>query len=209
MTKILIIIVVAAVVVALLKIFKTNSTEERHNNTRPNTSLKSTEFVENDKIVVIKNVDFKVYQKVIAEFCNIYNQESYRARVRFYAFENECVVMFPYDIDFVCFCFFINYVKYGFEIPQNPKPDVKAWCSTKSGEEWIKNDIANRKVMLSIPDWDEEYDNVYLTSEDNIGYMMGFAVGEESKKLNRPAFEYQKNNFDISKLQNAQFVDFE
>lgn len=152
MIKVLIVIVVAVVVVFLLKRKKNNSTDEYHNNKRPDASLKSTKFVENDKIVIIKHTDSKVYQKAITEFCNIYNQENYRVGIKFYIFEDEFIAIFPYDIDFVAFCFFINYMKYG---------------------------------------------------------MMGFAMGEESKKLDRPAFMYQKNNFDMSKLQNSQFIEFE
>jgi len=206
MVKILIITVIIAVVVIM---FRNNSKNGKQKDKRPDISLKSTKLVENDKIVIIKHTDLAVYQKVVADFCNTYNKEKYRARIRLYTFKNECVAVFPYDMDFVCFCFFVNYMKYGYGISQEPKPDVKAWCSTKSGEEWIKNDIANKKVMLSIPDWDKEYDNVYLTSEDNVGYMMGFAIGYESRKLDRPAFEYQTNKFDMNNLQNAQFIDFE
>ena len=54
----------------------------------------------------------------------------------------------------------------------------------------LLNEIVNKKVMLFIPSDDEDYDNVYLTTSENIGYKMGFAMGEEKQKLSSPRQTY-------------------
>ena len=70
------------------------------------------------------------------------------------------------------------------------KPTIKAWTSTKQNDNWMTNEIVNKNVMLFIPGDDQDYDNVYLTTSDNIGYKMGFALGEEKQKLNNPRQPY-------------------
>jgi len=92
----------------------------------------------------------------------------------------------------------VNYLNYpeGFK---NYHPEVKAWYTARAGDEWITNEIAGKKVMIFIPEWDEEYDNVYLTTIDNTGYKMGFAAGDHHKRLNEPALKYSENPIDINK----------
>jgi hypothetical protein len=121
------------------------------------------------------------------------------------------VITFPYDIDFERYCYFINYLEKAHELCIKPdyKPDVKAWCSTKIGDAWMKDDLVNKKVMIYIPDWDEELDNVYLTTQDNIGYKMGFAIGEASQKLNRPVKRFEDNPIQLTRLMDKEKIDFE
>lgn len=52
--------------------------------------------------------------------------------------------------------------------------------------------------MLFVSDNDTEYDNIFLTTSDNIGYKLGFAMGEEKQLLNRPEKSYVKQPIDIS-----------
>ena len=63
--------------------------------------------------------------------------------------------------------------------------------------------------MIFIPKWDEEHDNVYLTTEDNLGFKMGFGLGEAHQKLDRPALSYMKNPIDFNKLENKVKINFE
>jgi len=119
---------------------------------------------------------------------------------------NEFAVTFPYDIDFVHYCFFVNYLKYPNDIFY--KADIKAWTTTRPGDDWMTKEIVNKKVMLFVPDDDTEYDNVYLTTEDNIGYKMGFAVGETSQRLDEPKMKYRKPPLEIRDLSGKQSFMF-
>ncbi|MDP4203057.1 MAG: hypothetical protein Q8861_10195 [Bacteroidota bacterium] len=193
-----ILVIIGAIIIALLL----KSCVSKNNNKNENrTSIKDLpkEKVENDKVVLIENVNLGEVKKAIEQFCNNYNQEDYRALpLLTIVSENKFVVTFPYDIDFVTYCFFVNYMYYPNDISY--KPTIKAWATTKSTDLWIKGDIANKKVMLYIPADDKDFDNVYLTTSNNIGYKMGFAMGEESQRLDAPKQKYSEQvNFDNSK----------
>lgn len=62
--------------------------------------------------------------------------------------------------------------------------------------------------MIFIPDWDDEHDNEYLTTQDNIAYKMGFALGHTSQKLDRPVKRFEESPIDLSKLSDREIIDF-
>jgi len=139
--------------------------------------------IENDKIILVENVSLDDLKKAIQQFCNSYNQDNFKALPSLSIVSgNRFIVTFPYDIDFDIYCYFVNYLYYPEDIAC--KPVIKAWTTTKTSDKWMKDDIVNKKVMLYIPDDDKDYDNVYLTTSDNIEYKMGFALGRSVKKLN-------------------------
>lgn len=119
---------------------------------------------------------------------------------------NKFAVTFPYDIDFDTFCFAVNYLEYPTDIKWNA--DVRAWATTKSNDEWITEKSANKKVMLYISAFDKEYDNVFLTTQDNIGYKLGFAGGKEIKLLDTPEKSYEVQAIEINDIAKLKFEDF-
>ena len=165
------------------------SNNNRKNKSRPKNAEIPTEKIQNDKIVLIENVKSEDLKNAIQKFCNNYNQENLTVLPLLTIFsENKFVITFPYDTDFGTYCYFINYMYYPNDIFH--KPIIKAWTSTKQNDDWMTNEIVNKNVMLFIPSDDKDYDNVYLTTSDNIGYKMGFAMGEEKQKLNNPRQTY-------------------
>jgi hypothetical protein len=86
--------------------------------------------------------------------------------------------------------------------------DVTAWTTTKSSDALKTENAANKKAMLFIPTDDTEHDNVYLTTRDNIGYKIGFAMGKERQLLDTPKKRYVEPNIEISELTNNEFEDF-
>ncbi len=62
--------------------------------------------------------------------------------------------------------------------------------------------------MLFVSDFDTEYNNVFLTTSDNIGYKLGFAMGEEKQPLNSPEKSYIKPPINISELDTNESIDF-
>ena len=87
-------------------------------------------------------------------------------------------------------------------------PNVIAWATTKQGDTWIKESAANKKVMLFVPEDDNEHDNVFLTTADNIGYKLGFAVGENFQPLDTPKKIFAAPTIDISNLTGKQMEEF-
>lgn len=171
----------------LLKSCISNNNSKNEN--RPRNVKVPTKKVQNDKIVLVENIDLEDLKSAIQKFCNNYNQESLTALPLLTIIsEKKFVVTFPYDTDFATYCYFVNYMYYPNDIIY--KPTIKAWTSTKQNDDWMTNEIVNKKVMLYIPSDDKDYDNVFLTTSDNIGYKMGFAMGEEKQKLNNPRQTY-------------------
>jgi hypothetical protein len=165
------------------------SNNNSKNESRPKNAEIPTEKIQNDKIVLIENIKLDDLKSAIQKFCNNYNQEGLRALPLLSVLsENKFVITFPFDTDFETYCYFVNYIYYPNDIIY--KPTIKAWTSTKQNDSWMTNEIVNKKVMLYIPSDDKDYDNVYLTTSDNIGYKMGFAMGEEKEKLNNPRQTY-------------------
>jgi hypothetical protein len=174
---------------------------------RPSDSSKPTDLKENDKLIVIKNVTHQDIGQVLIKFCNIYNKEDYAAQPRLFQINpTTYVVTFPYDIDFDLFCFAVNFLKYPIDIKWNA--EVRAWATTKQGDPWITEKSVNKTVMLYLADDDKEYDNVFLTTQDNIGYKLGFAMGEEKQLLNTAKESYLEPDLSYTNLKDLKFEDF-
>jgi hypothetical protein len=141
----------------------------------------------NDKIVIVKNIDLEQLRKAIIDFCNLYNQNNFTALPRLFTSSNNTfVITFPYDIDFITYCFFVNYITYPIDIHYEAK--VKAWTTTNSKDDWMNREIAGKKTMLFVPENDTDGDNIYLTTEDNLGYKLCFDNSQQ--RLDFPAQSY-------------------
>ena len=86
--------------------------------------------------------------------------------------------------------------------------NVTGWATTKSSDTWITERSANKKAMLFIPSDDTEHDNVFMKTSDNIGYKLGFAVGEEKQLLDISKKQFSLPTIDISELTDKEYKDF-
>ena len=208
-TTTLIIISVAAI--AMVFVFKNNWTSSGNPNqpgSKPPVTTKPTEKIDNDKIVVVKDVDPAKLKQAIQQFCDNYNQGGYVALPTLHIIsDSHCAITFPYDIDFERFCYFVNFIHYPFDIVYTP--DIKAWTTTKKGDAWMTEQIINKKVMLYIPSDDQEKDNVHLTTSDNLGFIMGFAIGEASQPMNKPRALFENPTVDIENITARETQSFE
>ena len=188
--KTLLIIVGIIVVGFILKsCISYNNNSNNKNKSRPNNDEFPSVKIQNDKVVLIENVKLEDFKNAVQQFCNIYNQENLRVLPLLkILLENKFIVTFPYDIDFEAYCYFVNYIYYPNDIIY--KPTIKAWTSIYQNDNYKTNEIVNEKVILFIPSDDKDYDNVYLTTSKNIGYKMGFSLGEEKQKLKNPRQTY-------------------
>jgi hypothetical protein len=192
---------------ALRTKMKTSEPQPDKDSRRPSQSSLPTQTKQNDKLVIVKGISQSDLKHVLIGFCNMYNKESFQAQPRLTKLtEREFAITFPYDIDFEIFCYFVNYIEYPMELKWTP--DVTAWTTTKSSDTWITEKSANKKVMLFIPKDDTEHDNVYMTTSDNIGYKLGFAMGEEKQLLDTSKKRYVQADLEISELTNKEYEDF-
>ena len=174
---------------------------------RPSQSSLPTQTKQNDKLVIVKGISHSDLERVLTGFCNMYNKKNFQALPRLTKItEREFAITFPHDIDFEIFCYFVNYVTYPMELKWSP--EVTAWTTTKSSDTWITEKAANKKAMLFIPTDDTEHDNVYMTTQDNVGYKLGFAMGEEKQLLDTPKKPYREPEVELSELGNNEFEDF-
>lgn len=207
------VIIVGALIFVVILIFKFGSKTsdlDLSNKTRPGDSHKPTKLIDNDKLILVRKLKLDYLKKAIIQFCNIYNQEAFIALPRLTMLDNQYVITFPYDIDFERFCYFVNYLENAHELCllTDYRPEVKAWCSTQMGDAGMTDDIVNKNVMIYIPDWDEEHDNVYLTTQDNLGYKMGFALGEAHQSIDKPTLTYEVNPIDLYNLTEQEYIDY-
>lgn len=205
-----IIIIGVAVTVVIIKLYFTigKKVKPEKDTSRPSNYNFPTNEKENYKLVIVNNISRTEIDSILTGFCNLYNKESFQVLPRLYTLnEIQFAITFPFDIEFEIYCYFVNYVHYpmGFD----KSFDVKAWETTKQPDGWITEKSAHKKVMLFIPEDDNEHDNVFLTTEDNIGYKLGFAIGKRKQLLETPKKRYSVPIIDINTLTEKESKDFQ
>jgi hypothetical protein len=201
-------IVIIWVIIALL--FKACISGDRLSEdvSRPAADKKPVVEKKNDKLIVVSNVKHDDIKSVLVKFCNIYNKNSYQALPRLAQINaSTFAITFPYDINFTTFCFMVNFMKYPVDV--NWDSQVMAWATAKRSDGWVTDKCIGKKVMLFVADDDREYDNVFLTTRDNIGYKLGFATGKEKQLLDTPKQKFTEPEIDINNLKTLKFEDIE
>ncbi|HEY8930057.1 MAG TPA: hypothetical protein VIM55_12740 [Mucilaginibacter sp.] len=174
---------------------------------RPSDAKLPTTLIDNDKIIVVNNVAHDDIRKALIGLCNSYNQETFSTLPRLWQLlPNSFAITFPYNIDFAGFCFAVNFLEYPADIKWNAK--VRGWATMKLGDDWVTGKSANKHVMLFIAANDKEYDNVFITTEDGIGYKFGFAAGEEKQLLSQPNEIYEHPWVEQDALNGLNYEDF-
>jgi len=204
-----ILIIIGLIIVGLIvKAIIQRGDRNLNNSKRPPESLKPSQYVDNDKMIIVKYASQIDLKTVLDQLCNSYNNETYRVLpiLRQYA-DSIYVITFPFDIDFETFCYVVNYLYY--PIGVNYHPQITAWTTTKLSDSWMRDNLVNKKVMIYIPVEDKECDNVYLTTSDNIGYKMGFAIGEESQLLETPNKNFRVPDIRLEDLNDKESLVFE
>lgn len=166
-----------------------------------------TKEITNDKFVIVEDISENDIKKILQEFCNSYNKETFQAIPRLIKrTDKKFAVTFPYDIKFEIFCYFINYVNYPMGFDRHFKS--VGWTTAKASDTWITEKCVNKNVLLYVSDFDNEYGNVFLTTSDNIGYKLGFARGEEKQLLGRPEKSYVSQPISNRELEGKPYTDF-
>ena len=205
-TPIIIVVFIAALIFFFIKLRKQVPKPDTDSTRPPQHSLPKT-LKENDKLVYITGVTYSDLKAAISGFCNMYNNERFVALPRLFRLsESRFAITFPYDVDFATYCYFINYMYYPMEVTWNAV--ITGWATMKSTDEWVTEKGMNKMVMLFVPDDDTEHDNVYMTTSGNIGYKLGFSIGQEKKLLERPKKNFIPAPVEHAELANTEFDDF-
>jgi len=210
MDSVFFIVVFFILVAMILKYGFRVDDQDINNRHRPNKKTKPVQQDFNDKIVLVKYMQFEYLVQAIHQFCNLYNQDQFIAMPRltnqYYLF----IITFPYNIDFEKFCFFVNYLGNadGLRNKDDYQPNVKAWCTAKSVDTGMTGLILNKKVMLSIPENEAKKDNMYLTTNENVGYTMNISQVGSHIKLEKTPMAYEKIPVNITDFANKKYIDF-
>lgn len=200
-------IVAAVIILALILKACVSGDQLAQDPSRPSEDKKPIVEKDNDKIILVDNANHEDIRKALIAFCNMYNKDAFAALPRLWQLSaTSFTVTFPYDADFATFCFAINYLKY----PSNIKwhSQVRAWATTKPGDDWIPGQAINKECMLFLADDDTEYDNVFLTTKDNIGCKLSFSGGAAKPPLSAPKELYIRQSIAIENLIGHTYEDF-
>lgn len=202
----LFIAVVAIILVIIVRIYfliKKSGFQSTSTTKRPPNNYLPQQLKNNDKLVIIENISTEELQKSIKGFCNRYNGEEYKALPRATDLgNNRFAITFPYDIDFTIYCFFINYMAYPIEFKRTF--NVTGWTAFNNDNK----DAQAMDAIIYIPESDNEYDNVYLTTAESIGYKFSFANTKPKQLSDFPSKSYTKRPFDLKMLEEKNFIDF-
>ncbi len=206
-TLILIFIVLSIVIYFIWTKLMNQKTKPDTDTSRPSDEYLPKQEIPNDKFVISNNITSIEIDSILTGFCNMYNKKTYQAMPRLYKLnDKQFAITFPYDIEFDIFCYFVNYIHYPMEFEKSF--EATGWTTTTRGQIWITEKSADKKVMLFILTDDTEYDNVYMTTNDNIGYRLGFASGEEKQLLDSPKKQFVKPQIEIEGLANTEYKDY-
>ena len=195
-----------AVIIIAVFLYARYSGKTDNSSRPPGGKLPLTEIA-NDKIILVDNANYEDIKKALTEFCNQYNKSDHVVLSRLWQLNpGWFAVTFPYDIDFITYCFAVNFLDYPMNVTWNAK--VRGWTTTTPGDEWITDKSVNKKVMLYLAEDDKEGDNVFMTTEDNIGFKLGFASARTRKLLDVPKESFRAPRVSVSDLKDQQFEDF-
>ncbi|MBO9595169.1 MAG: hypothetical protein J7599_19855 [Niabella sp.] len=160
--------------------------------------------IANDKLIVAEGMNESNLKKMLQDFCGWYNPEMLQIVPMVTKMTDlQFVITFPYDVPFEIFCFLVNYLDYpkGY----NKRFNVAGWATARSADMWVTDDLAGKQVLLFVSDFDTEYDNVFMTTADQIGYKLDFG-GRRAQLLEHPVKPYQMPLFTTEDLEDKETV---
>lgn len=84
--------------------------------------------------------------------------------------ENTFMIRLPDTTPYDTFCYWVNYLAYSNE-SKKYNNNITGWYEVSANAKLFPSQI----LMLYVPETDTEYDNVYVTTKDNLCYKQEFA----------------------------------
>jgi len=149
----------------------------------------------NDKVVLVRGVNYDELKEAVTQFCNDYNHMHYQliAELKKPA-ANEVAITFPYDISLRTFLYFINAINN----PKNLdyKADIVAWGTIEPGEEWAPAELDQQKMMIVIAANEDTGIN-YMITQNNLAYKIGYSFRSQLEKMSQAPVQYRKPDKDL------------
>lgn len=200
--------IIAVVVYFAFQYFNKNSEKLTNENYSSKYNVVK-QITENDKQILVENVDYNLIKKAVQDFTKSYDnpqQINLKPTSRLHKIDdNQVIITFPYDVEFNIFCYYVNYLKYPIDL--NYKANITGWTSTKATYNWLNKEFENQKAMIFINPNDNEYDNIMLTTEKGRTYKIGFAIGEGLQNHNGTILKYKPTAFSNSELEKSKMEE--
>lgn len=164
--------------------------------------------IKNDKLIYVENVSLDFLKQAVEDFTSNYRNSKSQYLTpysKIHIVDNSSfIITFPENIDFEIFCYFINYLKYPFDIDY--EIEITAWTTTRSDYIWLNKNFENENSMIYIATDDNEYDNVIMTLQNGTSYKLDFAGNlNELDNSNLRAYESPKyTDRDLSKYKTVE-----
>lgn len=142
----------------------------------------------NQQIIIVKDISEDDFKNVIDGFCKLYETKYQKIEKK----NNWFIITLPDDADFGLFCGAINYLTYPNELGTwKIKPKVFGRCTLYDTSWWrTLSKQLGKKIMAYIPEDDNEYDFVCITTKDNKSFKLSFQW--RSKAIDYPILPYRE-----------------
>lgn len=148
------------------------------------------ELPHGQRIILVKNFSENELRNAINAFINQYKEDRpvlSPPQVR--TLENNFLLLFETTLDYRDFCFWVNYLIYS-DKNKRHNNDITGWYEV--GVTSNQHPLANKVLMLFIPESDEEFDNVYIADSLGNCYKQEFAWDEKIVPIDNLTIRYQE-----------------
>lgn len=99
------------------------------------------------------------------------------------------ILQFPDSTPYDLFCYWVNYIVYSNK-EKRYNNNVLGWFEVSADASGAWTQFAGQKLMLFVPESDDEFDNVYFTTEDNRCFKQEFAWNAKLKPQSQVLKDY-------------------
>jgi len=173
MTTIFSILLVLFVITILLKSFDKNRREKKVQVYHESELEKKA----NDKVILVKGPSFNDLKDACETFCKLFNKQQLLIIINLNKVGSRTYILtFPYDINFKHYCFMINYLKFSNIL--GPYNQIKGWLTTDEEGVFMNEYIADKKVMIYLPDYENPSGIVFLTTIDGFTFQLDLGLSK-------------------------------
>lgn len=142
------------------------------------------------RVIVAEMTEAEITQ-AINDFMVI-NEDNHPQRPSVEQSGDRFILQFPDSTPYDLFCYWVNYIVYSNK-NKRFNNNVVGWYEAGAGATGAWTRFAGRKLMLFIPESDNEFDNVYFTTEDNRCFKQEFAGKGQLKAQSKVLKAFRDN----------------
>jgi hypothetical protein len=162
-------------------------------------ALDTAHQVPNDKLILVSNIAPQQLQEVLQQLCGEYNSNATIIYPQLVITHDErLVVRFPYNVPFELFCNLLNNMVYPGE--ENLEPIAIGWGTFTGGEDIVPKEMAGQKLMVFVPEEDENHIQFFMVTEQNLGCHLQMVDPKGYKLHPEPEEKYMAPPFDWARV---------